>query len=90
MIPDADVEALESELDNPHKGIVRPRALIQHSPARKVTDTAKDNRTEVLEREWGDLLQERSRPQGYGERYHKQGLPSQARVLSSIVKRFQC
>jgi hypothetical protein len=57
MVPNADVEALENELDGAHKEIARLKAIMQQSPARKAMDTAKDNRIEMLEREREDLLQ---------------------------------
>ena len=55
-VPDADIEALEDELDDAHKEIARLNALMQQSPARKAMDAAKDNRIEMLEREREDLL----------------------------------
>ena len=57
MIPSAEVEALENELDDAHKEIARLKTLMQQSPARKAMDTAKDNRIQMLEREREDLLQ---------------------------------
>ena len=57
MIPGAEFEGLENELDDAHKEIARLKALMQQSPARKAMDTAKDNRIEMLEREREDLLQ---------------------------------
>jgi len=57
MVPSADFEALENELDDAHGEIARLRVLMQQSPARKAMDTAKDNRIEMLEREREDLLQ---------------------------------
>jgi len=57
MIPGAEFEALENELDDAHKEIARLNSLMQQSPARKAMDTAKDNRIEMLEREREDLLQ---------------------------------
>ena len=57
MIPGAEFEALENELDDAHREIARLKALMQQSPARKAMDTAKDNRIEMLEREREDLLQ---------------------------------
>jgi len=57
MIPGAEFEALENELDDAHKEIARLTALMQQSPARKAMGTAKDNRIEMLEREREDLLQ---------------------------------
>ena len=57
IVLNADVEALETELDDAHKEIARLKALMIQSPARKAMDTAKDNRIEMLERERDDLLQ---------------------------------
>ena len=57
IVLNADVEALETELDDAHKEIARLRTLMMQSPARKAMDTAKDNRIEMLERERDDLLQ---------------------------------
>ena len=57
IVLNADVEALETELDDAHKEIARLRTLMIQSPARKAMDTAKDNRIEMLERERDDLLQ---------------------------------
>lgn len=57
MVPSADVEALEDELDDAHKEIARLKSLMQQSPARKAMDTAKDNRIQMLEKEREDLLQ---------------------------------
>ena len=57
VVPSADLEALENELDDAHREVARLKALMQQSPARKAMDTAKDNRIEMLEREREDLLQ---------------------------------
>lgn len=57
MVPSADVEALENELDDAHREIARLKAVMQQSPARKAMDTVKDNRIQMLEREREDLLQ---------------------------------
>ena len=56
-VPNADVEALENELDDAHREIARLKVLMQQSPARKAMDTVKDNRIQMLEREREDLLQ---------------------------------
>ena len=55
-VPSAEIEALESELDDAHREIARLKTIMQQSPARKAIDTAKDNRIEMLEREREDLL----------------------------------
>ena len=49
MIPSADIDALENELDDAHKEITRLKALMQQSPARRAIGAAKDNQTEMLE-----------------------------------------
>ena len=56
IVPSADVEALEDELDDAHREIARLKALMQQSPARRAMDAAKDNRIGMLEREREDLL----------------------------------
>lgn len=56
IVPNADVEALEIELDDAHKEITRLKVLMQQSPARRAMEVAKDNRIELLEREREDLL----------------------------------
>jgi chromosome segregation ATPase len=56
MVPNAEIEALEDELDDAHREIARLKALMQQSPARKVMDAAKDNRIGMLEMEREDLL----------------------------------
>ena len=49
MIPSADMDALENELDDADKEITRLKALMQQSLARRAIDAAKDNRIEMLE-----------------------------------------
>ena len=56
IVPSADVEALENELDDAHREINRLNARMQQSPARRAMDVAKDNRIGMLEREREDLL----------------------------------
>ena len=58
LIPsEADVHALEEELDAANKEIARLNTLLNQSPARKAVDKAKDMRIEVLEREKEELLE---------------------------------
>lgn len=73
MIPSADAEALENELDDAHKEITRLKVLMQQSPARRAMDIAKDNRIEMLEREREDLLKRVHVLRGAGN-----GTPSRA------------
>ncbi|TDL23585.1 hypothetical protein BD410DRAFT_720667 [Rickenella mellea] len=53
----ADIEALESELDQADKEIARLNNLLQQSPARKAIDKAKDARIAMLERDKEELLE---------------------------------
>jgi len=48
---DADVEALEDELDDANKEIARLTTLLNQSPARKAMEKAKDTKIEMLEKE---------------------------------------
>lgn len=54
---DADVEALETELDNANKEIARLTTLLDRSPARKAMEKARDVKIEMLEREKEELLE---------------------------------
>lgn len=54
---DAELEALEVELDDAHKEIARLNTLLEQSPARKAMDMAKDTRIEMMEREKEELLE---------------------------------
>ncbi|KAF9466148.1 hypothetical protein BDZ94DRAFT_1341734 [Collybia nuda] len=54
---EAELEALESELDNANKEIAKLTTLLNQSPARKAMDKAKDTKIEVLEREKEELLE---------------------------------
>jgi predicted nucleic acid-binding Zn-ribbon protein len=54
---DADLEALENELDNANREIARLSTLLSQSPLRKAMDNAKDIKIDVLEREKEDLLE---------------------------------
>lgn len=53
----AEIETLESELDDANKEIARLRTMIAQSPARKAIERAKDARIELLEREKEDLME---------------------------------
>ncbi|KAH9951077.1 hypothetical protein B0H21DRAFT_855438 [Amylocystis lapponica] len=53
----AEIEALEAELDDAHKEIARLNTLISQSPARKAIEKAKDAKIEALEQEREDLLE---------------------------------
>ena len=53
----AEVEALESELDDANKEIARLRTVLAQSPARKAIERAKDARIELLEKERDDLME---------------------------------
>ncbi|KAI0664228.1 hypothetical protein C8Q70DRAFT_225129 [Cubamyces menziesii] len=52
----AEVDALEAELDDAHKEIARLNTIVAQSPARKAIERAKDARIELLEKERDDLL----------------------------------
>ncbi|KAG2137608.1 uncharacterized protein EDB93DRAFT_1106565 [Suillus bovinus] len=53
---DAELEnALEAELEQAHKEIARLTELLQHSPARKAIDAARDQRIEILEKDKEEL-----------------------------------
>ncbi|KAF8639093.1 hypothetical protein AX17_001738 [Amanita inopinata Kibby_2008] len=54
---EADIQALEEELDAANKEIARLNTLMTQSPARKAVEKAKDMRIEVLEREKEELLE---------------------------------
>ncbi|KAI0352396.1 hypothetical protein OH77DRAFT_1498058 [Trametes cingulata] len=53
----AEVEALEAELDDAHKEIARLNTIVSQSPARKAIEKAKDARIEQLEKEREDLME---------------------------------
>ncbi|KAJ7117849.1 hypothetical protein C8R44DRAFT_832392 [Mycena epipterygia] len=54
---DAEMEALEEELDGANKEIARLTTLLSQSPARKAIELAKDAKIDMLEREREDLLE---------------------------------
>lgn len=54
---DADLEALEKELDNANKEIARLTTMLNQSPARKAMEKARDTKIEILEREKEELLE---------------------------------
>lgn len=53
----ADVEVLESELDDANKEIARLNTLLSQSPARRAIEKAKDMKIDMLEKEKEDLLE---------------------------------
>ncbi|TFK53458.1 hypothetical protein OE88DRAFT_1676650 [Heliocybe sulcata] len=57
MGPDADVEALEAELEDAHKEMARLRSMVEQSPARKALEKAKDAKIELLENEKEELVE---------------------------------
>ncbi|KAJ7180785.1 hypothetical protein C8R46DRAFT_885504 [Mycena filopes] len=54
---DAELEALEEELDGANREIARLGTLLTQSPARKAIDLAKDAKIDMLEKEREDLLE---------------------------------
>ncbi|KIY44938.1 hypothetical protein FISHEDRAFT_67199 [Fistulina hepatica ATCC 64428] len=54
---EAEIHALEEELDSAHREIARLSTLLRQSPARKAMDKARDARIVMLEREREDLLE---------------------------------
>ncbi|KAG5654174.1 hypothetical protein H0H81_006556 [Sphagnurus paluster] len=53
----ADIEALEDELDEANREIARLNTLLNQSPARKAMEKARDTKVEILEREKEELLE---------------------------------
>ncbi|KAJ7580264.1 hypothetical protein C8J56DRAFT_278799 [Mycena floridula] len=54
---DAEIEALEDELNDAHREIARLNAVLNQSPARKAIDRAKDVKIEILEKENEELFE---------------------------------
>ncbi|KAF7370481.1 PACT-coil-coil domain-containing protein [Mycena sanguinolenta] len=54
---DAELEALEEELDHANREIARLTTLLNQSPARKAIEAAKDAKIDMLEKEREDLLE---------------------------------
>lgn len=54
---EAELHAMESELDDANREIARLTTLLSQSPARKAMEKAKDTKIEMLEREKEDLLE---------------------------------
>jgi chromosome segregation ATPase len=54
---EAEVEALEVELEKANRELGRLNALLQQSPARKAMDKAKDTKIEMLEAEKAELME---------------------------------
>ncbi|EIN03865.1 hypothetical protein PUNSTDRAFT_77359 [Punctularia strigosozonata HHB-11173 SS5] len=53
----AEIDALENELDEANREIARLNTVLSQSPARKAIDKAKDAKIEVLEKEKEELLE---------------------------------
>ncbi|GJE98540.1 PACT-coil-coil domain-containing protein [Phanerochaete sordida] len=53
----AEIDALEADLDGAHKEIARLNTLVSQSPSRKAMERAKDAKIEMLEQERDDLLE---------------------------------
>lgn len=54
---EAEVEGLETELNDAYREIARLNAILNQSPARKAIDKAKDTKIEILEKENEELVQ---------------------------------
>ncbi|KAH9940729.1 uncharacterized protein BXZ73DRAFT_42510 [Epithele typhae] len=54
---EAEIAALEAEVDDANKEIARLRTMIAQSPARRAIERTKDARIELLEKEREDLLE---------------------------------
>ncbi|KAK6967117.1 PACT-coil-coil domain-containing protein [Favolaschia claudopus] len=54
---EAELEALENELDGANREIARLNAVLNQSPARKAIEAAKDAKIDMLEREREELLE---------------------------------
>ncbi|KAK7025162.1 PACT-coil-coil domain-containing protein [Favolaschia claudopus] len=54
---EAELEALENELDGANREIARLNAVVNQSPARKAIEAAKDAKIDMLEREREELLE---------------------------------
>ncbi|KAG6902546.1 hypothetical protein C0995_014935 [Termitomyces sp. Mi166 len=53
----AEIEALEAELDSANREIARLNTLLNQSPARKAMEKARDTKLDLLEREKEELLE---------------------------------
>jgi predicted nucleic acid-binding Zn-ribbon protein len=53
----AEIDALEDELDGANREIARLNTILNQSPARKAIDKAKDTKIEMLEKEKEELLE---------------------------------
>ncbi|KAG5725048.1 hypothetical protein E4T56_gene12404 [Termitomyces sp. T112] len=56
-VANAEIEALESELDSANREIARLNTLLNQSPARKAMEKARDAKVGLLEREKEELLE---------------------------------
>ena len=54
---EAELQAMENELDNAHREIARLTTMLSQSPARKAMEKARDTKIEMLEREKEELLE---------------------------------
>ncbi|KAJ6514991.1 hypothetical protein C8R47DRAFT_1190230 [Mycena vitilis] len=78
---DAELEALEEELDGANREIGRLTALLSQSPARKAIDLAKDAKIDMLERDREDLLE---RNKALRTTFTEMGTPGKAYNMSGI------
>ena len=79
--PDAEVEALEDELEKANREIGRLNALLNQSPARKAMEKAKDTKIELLEIEREELL---GRVQALRSTLTEMGTPNKVMNTSGI------
>ncbi|KAJ7491999.1 hypothetical protein FB451DRAFT_1360785 [Mycena latifolia] len=78
---EAEMDALEEELDNANREIARLTTLLNQSPARKAIELAKDAKIEMLEKEREDLLE---RNKALRTTVTEMGTPSKAFNMSGI------
>ncbi|KAJ7105464.1 hypothetical protein C8R43DRAFT_1165567 [Mycena crocata] len=78
---EAEMEALEEELDGANREIARLTALLNQSPARKAIEVAKDAKIDMLEKEREDLLE---RNKALRTTVTEMGTPSKAFNMSGI------
>ncbi|KAJ7696511.1 hypothetical protein B0H17DRAFT_1158623 [Mycena rosella] len=78
---EADMEALEEELDGANREIARLNTLLSQSPARKAIEMAKDAKIDMLEKEREDLLE---RNKALRTTVTEMGTPTKAFNMSGI------
>ncbi|KAJ6498301.1 hypothetical protein DFH09DRAFT_334683 [Mycena vulgaris] len=78
---DAEMEALEEELDGANREIARLNTLLNQSPVRKAIEIAKDAKIDMLEKEREDLLE---RNKALRTTMTDMGTPSKAFNMSGI------